>query len=88
MGLPAKLVRSQLNFFKPFVANCSLETTRSVAAEVPYDANAMTRLAEDACRLLAGMEIPKGGVRLLGLAVGSPAQRDDGQPSLFEGLEA
>ena len=28
MGLPAKLVRSQLNFFKPFVANCSLETTR------------------------------------------------------------
>ena len=62
--------------------------TRSVAAEVPYDANAMTRLAEDACRLLAGMEIPKGGVRLLGLAVGSPAQRDDGQPSLFEGLEA
>ena len=58
--------------------------TRSVAAEVPYDANAMTRLAEDACRLLAGMEIPKGGVRLLGLAVGSPAQRDDGQPSLFE----
>ena len=62
--------------------------TRSVAAEVPYDANAMTRLAEDACRLLAGMEIPKGGVRLLGLAVGSPAPRDDGQPSLFEGLEA
>ena len=48
----------------------------------------MTRLAEDACRLLAGMEIPKGGVRLLGLAVGSPAPRDDGQPSLFEGLEA
>ena len=62
--------------------------TRSVAADVPYDANAMTRLAEDACRLLAGMEIPKGGVRLLGLAVGSPAQRDDGQPSFFEGLEA
>lgn len=28
MGLPAKLVRSQLNFFKPFVANCSLEVTR------------------------------------------------------------
>ena len=28
MGLPAKLVRSQLNFFKPFVANCSLEITR------------------------------------------------------------
>ena len=25
MGLPARLVRSQLNFFKPFVANCSLE---------------------------------------------------------------
>ena len=28
MGLPAKLVRAQLNFFKPFVANCSLEITR------------------------------------------------------------
>ena len=28
MGLPAKLVRSQLNFFKPFVQNCSLEVTR------------------------------------------------------------
>ena len=28
MGLPAKLVRSQLNFFKPFVANCSLEVIR------------------------------------------------------------
>ena len=28
MGLPAKLVRAQLNFFKPFVANCSLEVTR------------------------------------------------------------
>ena len=28
MGLPAKLVRSQLNFFKPFVASLSLETTR------------------------------------------------------------
>ena len=28
MGLPAKLIRSQLNFFKPFVANCSLEATR------------------------------------------------------------
>ena len=28
MGLPAKLVRSQLNFFKPFVAGCSLEVTR------------------------------------------------------------
>ena len=28
MRLPAKLVRSQLNFFKPFVANCSLEVTR------------------------------------------------------------
>lgn len=28
MGLPAKLIRSQLNFFKPFVANCSLETIR------------------------------------------------------------
>ncbi len=28
MGLPAKLIRSQLNFFKPFVAACSLETTR------------------------------------------------------------
>lgn len=28
MGLPAKLIRSQLNFFKPFVANCSLEVTR------------------------------------------------------------
>lgn len=29
MGLPAKLVHSQLNFFKPFVANCSLETIRN-----------------------------------------------------------
>jgi len=28
MGFPAKLIRSQLNFFKPFVASCSLETTR------------------------------------------------------------
>ena len=28
MGLPAKLIRSQLNFFKPFVAACSLEVTR------------------------------------------------------------
>ena len=28
MGLTAKLVRSQLHFFKPFVAGCSLETTR------------------------------------------------------------
>ena len=28
MELSAKLVRSQLNFFKPFVAGCSLETTR------------------------------------------------------------
>lgn len=28
MALSAKLVRSQLNFFKPFVANCSLEVTR------------------------------------------------------------
>ena len=28
MELHAKLVRSQLNFFKPFVANCSLEVTR------------------------------------------------------------
>ena len=28
MGLSAKLVRSQLNFFKPFVANCTLEVTR------------------------------------------------------------
>ncbi len=28
MGLSAKLIRSQLNFFKPFVANCSLEVTR------------------------------------------------------------
>lgn len=28
MDLPARLVRSQLNFFKPFVANCSLEVTR------------------------------------------------------------
>ncbi len=28
MGLSAKLVSAQLNFFKPFVANCSLEVTR------------------------------------------------------------
>lgn len=28
MGLPAKLIRTQLNFFKPFMANCSLETSR------------------------------------------------------------
>ena len=28
MGLPAKLVRAQLNFFKPFIANCSLEVSR------------------------------------------------------------
>jgi len=28
MGFPAKLIRSQLNFFKPFMANASLETTR------------------------------------------------------------
>ena len=28
MGLPARLVRSQLNFFKPLVASCSLETVR------------------------------------------------------------
>ena len=28
MGLSAKLVRSQFNFFKPFVASCSLEVTR------------------------------------------------------------
>ena len=28
MELSAKLVRSQLNFFKPFVAGCSLEVTR------------------------------------------------------------
>ena len=28
MELSAKLVRSQLNFFKPFVASCSLEVTR------------------------------------------------------------
>lgn len=28
MGLSAKLIRAQLNFFKPFVAGCSLETTR------------------------------------------------------------
>lgn len=28
MGFSAKLVRSQLNFFKPLVANCSLETIR------------------------------------------------------------
>ena len=28
MELHAKTVRSQLNFFKPFVANCSLEVTR------------------------------------------------------------
>ena len=28
MGLPAKLIRAQLNFFKPFVASCSLEVTR------------------------------------------------------------
>lgn len=28
MGLPAKLVHSQLNFFRPLVANCSLETIR------------------------------------------------------------
>ena len=28
MGLSAKLVRSQLNFFKPFVSSCSLEVTR------------------------------------------------------------
>ena len=28
MGLPAKLVRSQLNFFKPFVKSCSLQVTR------------------------------------------------------------
>ena len=61
---------------------------RSTMVSPPATKPAMTRLAEDACRLLAGMEIPKGGVRLLGLAVGSPAQRDDGQPSLFEGLEA
>ena len=28
MGFPAKFMRAQLNFFKPFVANCSLATTR------------------------------------------------------------
>lgn len=28
MGLPAKLIRTQLNFFKPFVSVCSLETIR------------------------------------------------------------
>ena len=28
MELHAKLIRSQLNSFKPFVANCSLEVTR------------------------------------------------------------
>lgn len=28
MGFSAKLIRSQLNFFKPLVTNCSLETTR------------------------------------------------------------
>ena len=28
MELHARLVRSQLNFFKPFVASCSLEVTR------------------------------------------------------------
>lgn len=28
MGLSAKLIRAQLNFFKPFVEGCSLETTR------------------------------------------------------------
>ena len=30
MELSAKLVRSQLNFFKPFVAGCSLEVTLSL----------------------------------------------------------
>lgn len=28
MGLSAKLIRAQLNFFMPFVAVCSPETTR------------------------------------------------------------
>ena len=28
MGFPAKIIRSQLNFFKPFVAGCSLGVTR------------------------------------------------------------
>ena len=34
MELSAKLVRSQLNFFKPFVANCSLEVTRKGLEEI------------------------------------------------------
>lgn len=33
-------------------------------------------------------EMPRGGIRLLGLTVGTPAQRADGQPSLFDGIEA
>ena len=60
--------------------------TRSVTAEIPYDATAMARLAQDACGLLAGGEMPRGGIRLLGLTVGTPAQKADGQPSLFDGI--
>lgn len=58
--------------------------TRSVTADVPYDESVLPRIAEDACGLLAGMEIPRGGIRLLGLTVASPALKDDGQLSLFE----
>lgn len=61
--------------------------TRSVTTEVPYDAGALARLAQDACGLLAAGEMPRGGIRLLGLTVGTPAQRADGQPSLFDGID-
>ena len=57
--------------------------TRAYTAEVPYGAMDGIRLLEDAQRLLAGVAIPAGGLRLMGLTVSTPIQEIEGSLSLF-----
>lgn len=56
--------------------------TRSVTAKNPFIRSA--DILREARRLLEGVEVPPGGVRLLGLSVSSPLEKpDDRQGSLF-----
>lgn len=58
--------------------------TRAYTSDVPYRSADVQRLGEDAARLLAGFDLPTGGVRLMGLSVSSPVETDADCPTLFD----
>ena len=56
--------------------------TRSFTGQKPFLKSA--EIFEEARRLLAGVDVPAGGVRLLGLSVSSPLEKpDERQGTLF-----